>query len=90
MIRTAIFVAAVAVLLAWLGPDLDIDDHSAERDQADEILAAQRQAQVQARYDRALQDICGPQSPWREISPGVVQCTDRAGKPTTTVSVIKE
>ena len=41
----------------------------------------QRQSAQRDRFERAAQRMCGPQSPWIEVSPGVVQCLTRHGKP---------
>lgn len=79
MIPNAVFVLAVVFLLSWLGPA--IDDCSAERDQASAMEYLQRQAGQRDRFERAAQRMCGPQSPWIEVSPGVIQCLTRHGKP---------
>lgn len=80
MIRTAALTLAAVLLLGWLGPALD--DNSAERDQASALEHLQRQAAQRDRFERAAQRMCGPQSPWVEVSPGVIQCLTRHGKPT--------
>lgn len=88
LIRTALTTIAIAAALGWLGPALDgIDDHGAEVEQARNLEDAQRAAQARARFEKVARYMCGPQSPWREVSNGVIQCMTRAGKPTTKVSV---
>jgi hypothetical protein len=88
MIRATLTALAMAVALAWLGPALDgIDDHSHEIQQAKNIEDAQRAEAARQRFNKAARHLCGPQSPWREISRGVIQCLTRSGKPTTQVSI---
>ena len=87
--RPIIMAAAVAWALGVLGPALDgihIDDHSAEVDQARNIEDAQRAAQARKRFEDAAQRLCGPQSPWREVSNGVIECKARRGLPSTTLT----
>ena len=81
MLRTAILTLSAVSLLGWFGPSLDIDDHSTDRDQASALEHLHREYARQQRFERAAQSMCGPQSPWVEVSPGVVQCLTRYGKP---------
>jgi UrcA family protein len=91
MIRLAMAAIAIAAILGWLGPALDaVDDHSDEVNQAKNLEDAQRAAQAQQRFEKVARYMCGPQSPWREVSYDVIQCMNRAGKPTTKVSITKE
>ena len=86
--RPILLTAAMAFVLSALGPYLDgvtLDDHSAEVDQAKNLEDAQRAAVVRQRFERAAQRLCGPQSAWREISQGVIECKARRGLPSTTV-----
>ena len=85
MIRTALFVIAAIVLLAYLGPALD--DHSAEAAQADDLQSALNHAAEQQRFDRAAQALCGPQAAWQQLPDGSVQCKTKYGRPTVTVRV---
>lgn len=85
MIRTAITVLAIIALLGWFGPALD--DHSAEQAQADALQDAQHQAQAQARYDAAVQQLCGPNAAWMQLQDGAIQCTDKRGTPTRRVAL---
>lgn len=88
--RSILLATAMVGALAILGPYLDgvsIDDHGAEVQQARDLEDAQRAAQARARFEKVARYMCGPQSPWREVSNGVIQCMTRAGKPTTKVSV---
>lgn len=80
MIRTAILALAAIALLAWFGPA--IDDHSAEVAQAADIEHAHQAAAARQRFARAAQVMCGPQSPWSEPAPGVVQCHNKHGRKT--------
>lgn len=90
MIARAILLAAsMAACLSILGPWLDgahIDDHSTEVEQAKDMEDAQRAAVVRQRFERAAQRLCGPQSAWREISQGVIECKARRGLPATRMS----
>lgn len=79
---TVLMAVALVAALGWLGPALDaMDDHSAERDQASALEHLQRMDEQRTRFERAAQRACGPQSPWVEVSPGVIQCQTRHGKP---------
>lgn len=86
--RSILLATAMVGALAILGPYLDgvsIDDHGAEVQQARDLEDAQRAAQARKRFERAAQRLCGPQSAWREISNGVIECKARRGLPSTTV-----
>jgi len=56
----AVAIVGIAFILSVLGPTLD--DHSAEHDAAKDAMVQQRQ---QARFEKAAQDICGPNSAYR-------------------------
>lgn len=71
----------VALLIA-ASINLDVDDHSAEADQATSIDDSYKAAAARQRFALAAQAMCGPQSPWTEPSPGVVQCHDKHGRKT--------
>ena len=89
IIRPIIMAAAMAWALGVLGPSLDgitLDDHSDEVEQAKNIEDAQRAAQVRKRFEDAAQHLCGPQSSWREISNGVIECKARRGLPSITLT----
>ena len=91
--RPIILAAAVAWALGVLGPALDgihIDDHSAEVDQARNIEDAQREAEIRKRFEAAAQYLCGPQSSWREVSNGVIECAARRGLRAVRLSITKE
>lgn len=60
----------------------EIDDHSAEVTQAADIEHAHQAAAARQRFARAAQAMCGPQSPWSEPAPGVVQCHNKHGRKT--------
>lgn len=86
MIARALLTAvAMIALLGWLGPALD--DNSAEFDQAADIEAARHQASAQARYDAAVQRLCGPNAAWRELADGEIQCETKRGTPTRRVTL---
>lgn len=78
MIRTATLTLAIAAILGILGPSLD--DHSDDYVQLANIEDAQQQAQAQARYERAAQELCGPNAAWMELQDGAIQCTDKRGR----------
>lgn len=81
--RPILIAASMAWALGVLGPSLD--DHGTEVQQARDLEDAQRAAQARKRFERAAQRLCGPQSAWREISNGVIECKARRGLPSTTV-----
>ena len=86
-INAALVVAVV--LLLGLAHHLDdsIPDHSTEQDQAVDLQAAIVASIDQQKFDRAAQVVCGPQSPWVQLSDGSVQCSTKYGRPTITVRV---
>lgn len=84
IIRPIIMAAAMAWALGVLGPSLD--DHSTEVQQAQDIEDAQRAAEARRRFEQGAQYLCGPQSSWREISNGVIECKARRGLPSTTLT----
>ncbi len=87
--RPIILAAAVAWALGVLGPALDgihIDDHSTEVQQAQDLEDAYRAAEARKRFEKGAQHLCGPQSSWREISNGVIECKARRGLPSTTLT----
>ena len=89
MARTLLLAAAVIGALGVLGPYLDgihIDDHSTEVEQAKDLEDAQRAAEARKRFEKGAQHLCGPQSSWREISNGVIECKARRGLPSTTLT----
>lgn len=81
--RPILLAAAMAWALGVLGPSLD--DHGDEVQQAKDLEDAQRAAQVRKRFEAAAQRLCGPQSSWREVSNGVIECKARRGLPSTNV-----
>lgn len=87
--RPILLTAAMAWALGVLGPYLDgvhIEDHSTEVEQAKDLEDAQRAAEARQRFEQGAQYLCGPQSAWREISQGVIECKARRGLPSTTLS----
>lgn len=85
LIRTLLATLALAFILAIVGPALD--DHSDDWAQLTTIEDAQQQAQAQARYDTAVQQLCGPNSAWMELQDGAIQCTTKRGTPTRRVTL---
>lgn len=85
MIKTTLITAAMVAALSWLGPSLD--DHSAETATAASMEDALRAADARERFQRAAQQICGPQSPFTELADGSIQCHDRRGRKTITAEV---
>lgn len=79
---TAWLAGITVALLIAASINLDIDDHSAENDQAVELQYAINQAIAQEKFAQAAQAMCGPQSPWSEPAPGVVQCHNKHGRKT--------
>jgi len=84
MIRTALTTLAIA---AVLGLGTTLDDHSADYAQLDSLEDAQQQVRHQAIYERAVQDMCGPNAGWMELQAGVIQCTTKRGTPTRRVAL---
>jgi hypothetical protein len=90
MARSILLATAMAGALAVLGPALDgvtLDDHGHEVEQVRDLEDAQRAAEVRRRFEQAAQHLCGPQSVWREISNGVIECKARRGLPSTNLSL---
>jgi hypothetical protein len=85
MPRTLLTALALIVVLAWLGPSLD--DNGAEFDQAADIEAAQHDASAQARYDAAVQRLCGENAAYMELADGAIQCKTKRGMPTRRVTL---
>lgn len=85
LIRTATLTLAIAALLGILGPSLD--DHSADWALSDDLQAAINTAVEQRRFERAAQDLCGPQAAWQQNPDGSVSCRTKYGRPTITVKV---
>ena len=85
MIRTAATTIALICALAWFGPALD--DHSADAAQAADLEAAQHQASAQARYDAAVQHLCGSNAAFMELADGEIQCKTKRGTPTRRVTL---
>lgn len=79
---TAWLAGITVALLIAASINLDIDDHSAEVAQAADIEHAHQAAAARQRFARAAQAMCGPQSPWSEPAPGVVQCHNKHGRKT--------
>lgn len=83
---TALIIVAIAALLGIVGPTLD--DHSAERAQADDLQAAQHQAQAAQRFARAAQELCGREAAaWALLPDGSIQCRTKRGAKTITARV---
>jgi hypothetical protein len=57
---SAIMLVVCAIALSFVWPE--IEDHHAEQDAAKEALIQQRQQQ---RFEKAAQDICGPNSAYK-------------------------
>lgn len=64
-----------------------IPDHSDDYVQLANIEAAQQQASAQARYERAVQQLCGPNAAWMERQDGAIQCATKRGTPTRRVTL---
>lgn len=79
---TAWLAGITVALLIAASINLDIDDHSAEVAQAADIEHAHQAAEARQRFARSAQAMCGPQSPWSEPAPGVVQCHNKHGRKT--------
>ena len=85
MTRALLTTLAMVAMLGWFGPALD--DHSAEFDAAASLDDARHQASAQARYDAAVQRLCGDNAAWMELQDGAIQCTTKRGTPTRRVTL---
>lgn len=80
---SAVFIVACAFFISMMGPYLD--DHSAENDAAKDALIQQRQQQ---RFEKAAQDICGPNSAYRLTdNDKEIICVSKNGKLTHKVTM---
>ena len=77
--------AALVMSSAYLldGPS----DLQAAADTAASLRQAERQAQVQARFERAAQAACGENAGWQLRADGAVQCSTKRGHRTAVVAV---
>jgi hypothetical protein len=77
--------AALIMSSAYLldGPS----DYQAAVDTAASVRQAERQAQAQARFERAAQAACGENAGWQLREDGAVQCLTKRGHRTTVVAV---
>jgi hypothetical protein len=76
-----LFAALIAAMLGSLG--LSLDSYSESQDVIDAQVAAQRQA----RFERAAQDVCGPQAAFADLGNGIVQCFTKRNSPTIKVNL---
>lgn len=76
---------ALVALLAGVGPA--IDDHSAERAQADSLQDSIKAEAAQARFAKAAQAICGDNAAWLDLGGGAVQCLTHRGRKTIVAQV---
>lgn len=80
---SALLFAAVLSASHLLGPD----DIETEHLQVRDLQAAQRQAQRQARFEKAAQQACGDNAGFIELSDGAVQCFTHRGYRTAKVAL---
>ena len=78
-------VAALVLSTAYLldGPS----DHQAALDAEASVRLAQRQAQAQARFERAAQAVCGDNAGWQLRADGALQCLTKRGAKTVVARV---
>ena len=81
---TGLTLAAVLVL-GWFGPF--IDDNSSEWSTSTAIEKRQHDAEATARYEKAVTELCGPQSAWLQLEGNAVQCYTKRGVKTRTVTI---
>ena len=82
-LASALLFAAVLSASHLLGPD----DMETERLQVRDLQAAQRQAQRQARFEKAAQQACGDNAGFIELAGGAVQCFTHRGYKTQIAQV---
>lgn len=82
----AIFFAAALSLSHLLGPD----DLETERIQVRDLESAQRQAQRQARMEKAALEACGANASYHMLHGGGFQCTTKHGRKTHMASAPKD
>lgn len=75
-------VAAIAVLMSFVGPKLDEIQATTQ-----DALAAQKDAQRRARFEQAAQAICGENAGWVELGGGEIQCKTKRGHKTLRASL---
>ena len=79
VIRTAALTLALVLLLGWLGPALDDASAGVTKRRLWSICSANQHS---ATALNGLHSACAAlNSPWIEVSPGVVQCLTCHGKP---------
>ncbi len=74
---------AAAVIAAWMTMAASFDKKRFEGDERHEKA-------VEARFARAAQEVCGPNSTWRETNhKGEIVCLTKRNQPTKTAMVTK-
>jgi uncharacterized low-complexity protein len=71
----ALLFATVLSASQLLGPD----DIETERQQMRDLQESKRQAQQQARFDKAAQAVCGENAGYALLSDGAIQCFTHRG-----------
>jgi hypothetical protein len=84
MNNTAIGVVLAACILG-LYALASIDDNRADYEAAQDIENAISDGAAAARYERAVQDMCGANAGWIQLEGGVVQCYLKNGSKTRQV-----
>jgi hypothetical protein len=80
---TVFVVMLYAVAGALPGPD----DVTTENAMAAEIQSIDRQQVRDARFAKAAQEMCGPQSAWKDLGNSQIQCFTHKGRPTVIAKV---
>lgn len=79
----AVLMVAVAVALAYVGPE--IDRRASETPATQDAI---EQAQKQERFERAAQQACGMNSAWKMTdTPNQIICLNKKGKKAVTASL---
>lgn len=89
LINTLLSCLSALAIAAVLLLGTTIDDHSAERDQADALQDAIKDEAMQARVARAIADLCGENAVARPTNnPREYQCITKRGYVTKTKGTI--
>ena len=79
-LSTMVLLVGALGLLGVIGPALDIEDRGYEHEVAHEEM---RKQDAQARFERAAQEVCGPNAAYRLTdTAGQILCTSKKGRKT--------
>lgn len=67
-----------------------IDDNRSDYEAAQDVEAQVRNGVAAARYERAVQDMCGANAGWIQLEGGVIQCYLKNGSKTRQVRMTEK